>query len=112
MSSFKVDVVGKPNGFVVHIIGRAGGPESEQLEEQLDKLVALKPALLVLEMSKLEYVSSRGLSVLIRVHRSMKEAGGKVRMAAVPTGVMQLLQSVKLDNLVPIFHTVEDAMKS
>jgi anti-anti-sigma factor len=110
MAAFKVDVIAKPNGFVVAISGRAGGPECEALEEQFNKLVGLKPSLIVLDMNGLEYISSMGLSALIRLHRNMKETGGKVRMAAVPPVVLTLLQAAKLDNLIPIFMSTDQAL--
>ncbi|MDX2116240.1 MAG: STAS domain-containing protein [Planctomycetota bacterium] len=110
MAAFSVDVVGKPAGFIVKLSGRAGGPESEQLEEQLNRLVALKPQMIVVDMTGLEYLSSMGVSALIRLHRSMKEAGGKTALASVPDAMLKLLQSVKLDNLMPIYGKAADAL--
>jgi anti-sigma B factor antagonist len=100
-----------PAGYLVKASGRAGGPESEHFEEQLAGIVARKPALIVLDLSGLEYLSSMGISALIRLQRAMKEIGGKVRLAGVPAPIMTLFQAAKIDTLIPVFHTAEDALK-
>lgn len=111
MAAYQTDVTNFEQGYVVRIVGRVGGPEGEMLEQQLDNLIALKPALMVLDLSATEFLSSRALSVLIRVNRMMKESGGKTRLAAVPPAVLQLLKSVKLDDLVPQYSTVDEAKR-
>lgn len=111
MGEYQAAVSSYANGYVVKIAGRVGGPEGESLEKQLDGLVALKPGTMVLDLSGAEFLSSRALSVLIRLNRMMKEAGGKTRMAAVPAPVMQLIKSVRLDDLMPMFLTVEEATR-
>jgi anti-anti-sigma factor len=111
MAGFQVDITSIPGGYIVKPSGRAGGPESEHLEAELSNLFKLRPQMIVLDFSGLEYLSSMGVSALIRLHHGMKEIGGKVRMAAVPTPIMSLLQSARLDHLIPAFGTVEAAQK-
>lgn len=111
MAAFKVDIKSIPGGYVVKASGRAGGPEAEHLESELANLHALRPQMIVLEFSGLEYLSSMGVSALIRLQRGMKETGGKVRMAAVPAPIMSLFQAARLDTLIPAFHTLEEALK-
>lgn len=111
MADFSIKASDFPMGYVVAVAGRAGGPESEHMEEELNRLVSMKPSIIVLDLSSLEYLSSMGVSALIRLNRSMKEAGGSVRLAAVPDSIMALLRAVRLDHLCPVFSTVAEATR-
>ena len=99
------------NGYIVKPAGRIGGPEGETLDNELERLVGLKPGVLILDMSATEMLSSRAISALVRLNRMMKESGGKARLAAVPPTIMNLLKSVRLDDYIPVFMSVDDAKK-
>lgn len=111
MSQPSIGVETFDKGFVVRPSGRLGGPEGETLEAEFERLVALKPAMIVLDMSGTEMLSSRAISALIRLNRLLKESGGKARLAAVTAPIMALLKSVKLDDYIPVFISVDDAKR-
>lgn len=110
MSALSVDVSNRENATVVRIAGRAGGPEAEHLEEQLAAVMALRPKRLVLDLAALEFMSSMGVSALLRVHRLAKDAGSDLRIAAARPTLVALLRAVKLDGVVPMHETVESAL--
>lgn len=98
-------------GYLVHPIGSADIESCEEMEAAIGKLVEQKPALLVLDLSKLEHIPSAGLSAFIRINRAMKDSGGKLRVAAVPPPIQKLLTATKLDLLLPMFMTREEACR-
>lgn len=110
MSEFRVEAETHPRGVVVRLSGRAGGSEGERLEEHLSRLASAKPAVMVLDLSGLEFLSSMGVSALIRAHQSLKATGGRLRLAAVPPPILGLLEAVRLTSLAPAFGTVEEAL--
>lgn len=106
-----IDVQSFDKGYVVRPVGRIGGPEGETLDGELERLIALKPTYIVMDMSATEMLSSRAISALIRLHKGLKAAGGKARLAAVPQAVMSVLAMAKLDDYIPVFHTVDEAKR-
>lgn len=104
-----INVVGFDKGYVVAPKGRIGGPEGETLEAEFERLAGLKPEVLVVDMAGVEMLSSRAISAMIRLHRLMKETGGKARLAAIPPAIHNLLKSVKLDDYIPVYMTVDQA---
>ncbi|HVZ93067.1 MAG TPA: STAS domain-containing protein [Phycisphaerales bacterium] len=109
MSTFNYTVETMHKGYIVHLTGKAGGPESEQLETELNRLANLKPAVMVLDMGGLEYLSSMGISAIVRLHKLLKETGGVVRLAAVPPAISSILSAAHIDRLVPLFADVKSA---
>src|SRR5262245_55846431 len=65
---------------------------------------------LILDCGPLEYISSVGLGMLVRVHARMKKLGGDVKLAAVQGAVAQVLGVVGLNRLFHIYPTVDKAI--
>jgi len=65
---------------------------------------------LILDCEQLEYISSMGLGMLVRVHSRMKKLGGDVKLADLHTTVAQIIATVGLNRLFHIYPTVEDAI--
>lgn len=110
--SFKLHVQETGGGFVVAPVGAADHDACERFETDVMKLIERNPRLLVLDLSELTHIPSMGLSAIIRIHRAMRERSGKLRVAAVPAPIMQLLQATKLDIMLPIFMTRADACRT
>jgi anti-anti-sigma factor len=109
--SFSVKHESFPGGVVVDLIGSADVESCEAMEAALTKVVEMKPGVMVLDLSKLEYIPSPGLSVIIRANRSLRADGGRLRLASVPESIKQVLTATKLDIILPIFLTRADACK-
>ncbi|MGC3966745.1 MAG: STAS domain-containing protein [Pirellulales bacterium] len=65
---------------------------------------------LILDCDQLEYISSMGLGMLVRVHSRMKKLGGDVKLAAVHGAVAQVLSVVGLNRIFHIYPTVAEAV--
>jgi anti-anti-sigma factor len=71
----------------------------EMIEQQLEELVARKPPQVMLDLSKLEYMSSLGLGLILSLRRAVVGYGGSVRIAAANTNVMDVLRRTSVDVL-------------
>ncbi|MEN8193076.1 MAG: STAS domain-containing protein [Bacteroidota bacterium] len=66
---------------------------------------------LVIDMSEVEYCDSSGLSSLLLAFRILQSQEGHIRIAAPQKGIRTLIQISQLDRILPIFDTVEEAVK-
>lgn len=66
---------------------------------------------MVLDMTHVSFVDSRGLAALVSVFKVLS-TGGILRLAKVGDQVEMLLTMTRLNALFPIFPTVEDAIKA
>jgi anti-sigma B factor antagonist len=65
---------------------------------------------LIVDCGGLEFISSMGLGMLVRVNSRMKKLGGEVKLADVHSTVAQILGVVGLNRLFQIYPTVAEAI--
>lgn len=63
----------------------------------------------IVDCSKLDFISSGGIGVLIRIHHRLQKRGGEMKVAGISGVVLQALQVTRLDRVFDIHPTVEDA---
>jgi len=99
----------------VMIIQADGGLNADTAEEFVTSIVKLIDAGLrkiIIDCSRLEYISSFGLGVLIRLHRRLGECGGDVKLSNVRGMVPEVLQLTRLNRHVGIYPSVDAARLS
>ena len=67
---------------------------------------------LVLDMSKVKYTDSSGLSAILVANRLCKEAGGSLALAGVSEHTMKLIKISQLDSILNILPTRHEAIES
>ena len=82
---------------------------SGQFVESIEKLVDAGLRKIVVDCSRLDYVSSFGLGVLVRLHKRMKGNGGDVKFAAVRSVLSDVLHLTRLNSLFEIYPDVSRA---
>lgn len=96
----------------VLIISADGGlnkQTSGQFVEEVTGLIKGGIRKLIIDCEHLTYVTSYGLSVLLRLHKKMKAAGGDVKIANVHSKITDLLRIVHLDKIFDIYPDVNRA---
>jgi anti-sigma B factor antagonist len=83
---------------------------SPEVGESLRKMVAKKPRVLVVDLSKVTYLDSSGLAVLIEAMQRVQEYGGRFALAGVQESVKQVLEIARLDQVFQIFPDVDGAL--
>ena len=94
------------------IVNADGGLNSESAHEFVDKLGTLIESgqtKIVVDCSKLGYISSYGISVLVRLHAKLSKCGGDVKLACVKSIIVKLLTNLRLNNLFEIYPDVSRA---
>jgi anti-sigma B factor antagonist len=66
--------------------------------------------LVVFDLSQVEYFSSVGLSLLLRVHKALKARKGKIALAKPNANIKELLHVTSLDTIWQSFPTLEEAI--
>lgn len=66
---------------------------------------------IIIDLSKMQYMNSTGLSILINIFTQARNKGGEVVITDIPEKINQLLVITKLNSIFNIEDTVEDAKK-
>src|ERR1700730_14008809 len=73
-------------------------------------IVEEKPERLVVDLSRVPYIDSSGLAVLIGAMQSLELEGGVFLLAGAQDGVRMILESARLDQYFRLFPDVEAAV--
>jgi anti-sigma B factor antagonist len=76
---------------------------SPQIGSALSKLIAAKPAQLVVDLSGVSYIDSSGLAVLIEAMQNVGSYGGKFALCGLQESVRPIFEIARLDQVFRIF---------
>lgn len=96
---------------VVNIVGRIDSSSSADLEASLQALVDKGKRNLVLDMSKVEFLSSSGLRVIVNAYKACKEVG-QLCVAQPSERAASSLSIAGIDTLFTVYPTREAAIAS
>lgn len=65
---------------------------------------------LVLDFSRVTFIDSRGIAAVIEYFRDCASYGGKICLAALNPEVKAIIDVVRLETVMPIFATVNEAV--
>ena len=109
----KLNIQEKYGAVVISIDGNImGGPDEVQFYEKLQELIKENKKNVVVDLGNVEWINSRGLGMLISGLTTMKNSGGKMKLARVVNKVESLLAMTKLISVFENYDTVDEAVKS
>ena len=97
----------------VLILSADGGLNADNADEfvrELETLVDSGIRKLVVDCSKLRYISSYGVSVLVRLRGKLAKRGGDAKLASVHNSIVRLLELSDLDKIFGIYANVDEAL--
>jgi anti-sigma B factor antagonist len=94
---------------VVTLRGAARLEAAEELFAQLPRLVQLACPHLILDLSDLEFLTSIGIGAIVAAHNQARRVNGHVSVVNPRPDVAGVLRLTRVDQLVPIFPTLESA---
>ena len=79
--------------------GRVNSFSAEELQHYLEKALNDGEKNIVLDMLKVEYLSSAGIRVILKIYKDIKEAGGKFGIESPAESVRNVLGMTALDEM-------------
>jgi anti-sigma B factor antagonist len=83
---------------------------SPRIAASLQAMIAAKPKQLVVDLSKVSYIDSSGLAVLIEGMQTVTRYGGKFALAGLQETVKPIFEIARLDQVFRIFPDVNAAL--
>ena len=89
-----------------------GGPNAVSLNEKLHELIDVGKTNIVVDLSRVKFMNSSGLGMLIGALTTMRKAGGDLRIANATDKIQSLLVVTKLITVFKHFNSVDEAVAS
>lgn len=98
--------------WVVTLTGPIGVTTYEKLDETLAGLFAEGQYRIVVNMERVDYVSSAGAGVLLNAMTQCSEHGGRFVLASVSVSVWEVFELLQLENVLPVTASIPAAISA
>jgi anti-sigma B factor antagonist len=83
---------------------------SPRVAASLEAMIADKPPRIVIDLSRVNYIDSSGLAVLVEAMQNVEEYGGKFAVAGLQESVRSIFETARLDQVFLIYPHVDAAL--
>lgn len=95
---------------VIDLAGRLDSRTAGEVGDRIDAIGTGEAHQVVLNLAGLEFVSSAGLRVILRLARLLQSFGGELQIGAAQPMVAEVLRTAGFDSLLRIHATEADAI--
>lgn len=97
---------------VLSVSGRSSVLDGSIVQQTVRRLMREGNRNFVFNLSNLEYLDSLGMGQLVSAYLSVRDRGGDVKLVDPVGPVKDLLQNTRLNTVLEVFATDEDAIRS
>ena len=90
------------HNLIISLSGRLDTITSPQLEEEINRNSFDEIETVTLNMRALEYISSAGLRVVLKLHKKMTAQGGQLKLINVNDMIMEIFTMTGMDSFLEI----------
>lgn len=101
------------NVLVIELEGELmGGPEADEFRKVIDNAIKDEKNKVVVDMTKVKWMNSSGLGMLMSALTSLRSSGGELKLANISERVRRPIQITRLDSVFEEFDSVDEAIKT
>ena len=97
---------------ILAVKGRLDASTSNKLEESLLASIEAGEKQFALDFSRLDYISSAGLRVLLLAMKKLTNADGKLVLCSLQEQIKEVFDIAGFSSLFPLFTSPEEALRS
>ncbi len=105
------DIPGQDKVKLVQISGDLDRGSVKEGREQLLSYIEKGNINLIVDLSGLNFCDSTGILVLVHSYIKVVRFKGYFKLCKIPTDIFRLLEMIGLTKIMPIYNTVEEALK-
>jgi len=87
------------------------GPECARLERQVDEMILARETRVIFDVAGVTHMDSAAIGAIVRSLTKLKEAGGGLRIAGARSMIDYSLKLTKVDKIIEMFGSVDQAAK-
>jgi len=108
MQPLQVEIEKRGSALVVHLLGEMS-LQMEDVDVAFRQVASQKPSIVIVDLSKLNYISSLGIGLLLALRKDMG-TGGTMRIAGAQGMVIDALRRARLTDMFEFCDSVDDAV--
>ncbi|MGH2866109.1 MAG: STAS domain-containing protein [Solirubrobacteraceae bacterium] len=112
LSDFRVEVRNQGQAAIVAVSGELDLASSPSLEAELERVSGTESKMLVLDLRRLEFMDSTGLSIIVKAHQRLAEDGRVLCLVRGPQQVQRLLDLTGVAERIQLADTPEEILNA
>lgn len=109
-TQFRVEVQERGAGTVISLSGELDLASSPALEEAIDRVFASETKVVVIDLRRLEFMDSTGLSIIVKAQQTAEDRDVQLNVVNGPAQVQRLLSLTGVADRVSLIEAPEDAL--
>ncbi len=111
--SMKIEIEEKTNGVVIKLKGNITGiPDASEFNNSINRLLDENKNNIVIDFGNISYVDSTGLGIILRGYKTVKNAGGDIKIASLNERMSSLLEITKLNTIIDLYDNADTALSN
>jgi anti-anti-sigma factor len=107
-----IHVKKEAKGLIVSIIGRLDAVSVGEFDKEMDEQIKKGESNFILDLSRLDYISSAGLRSILSTSKRLKENKGTITLCGLHGGVKEVFDISGFSSIFTIYESLENALKS
>lgn len=96
---------------ILRMDGRIDAATSPILEKRIDRLIEEGHSHLLLDFTRIDYLSSAGMRVLLSASKKLKTKKGDLILFSLPDEVAEIIKMTGFDKILRMFSTEKEAVQ-
>ena len=96
---------------IINLEGNLDTNTAKEAQIQLDKLVSDGVNKILVDLEKLEYMSSAGLRILLTIAKKLKTSEGSLKICCLNETVQEVFDISGFSNILNVYNSESDALK-
>ncbi len=97
---------------ILRLEGRLDASSSPELESKLNEQIGQNRLKILVDFSRLDYLSSAGMRLLLSTTKKLKAKEGKLMLVSINDEVMEIIKMAGFERILQIFNTEKEAFDS
>jgi anti-sigma B factor antagonist len=85
------------------------GRESQEVESTIEKLVQNGNKKIIVDLTKVSYVDSSGIGILVGSFGHCKRGGGAMRLTGVSDNILKIMKLTRVDQVLQVDASLQEA---
>ena len=107
-----IHVKKEAKGLIVSILGRLDAVSVGEFDKEMDEQIRKGESNIILDLSRLDYISSAGLRSVLSSSKRLKENRGTITLCGLHGGVKEVFDISGFSSIFTIYESLEIALKS
>lgn len=98
------------DGKLISVGGSLDMQTTAELDQTCQSLMRTGSKRLLFDLSRLEYINSQGMGVILQLQKQLWRKGGGVALAACSDRVGKIFLATGIDKVIPVYRSVKQAL--